>query len=179
MYICFLRSNYDLIVGNFNPNRSDGFTSTWPYIQDDMTWCVSRAQEIPHWQTLFYFVADARTRIIGFILFVICIVLAYLLHTFEKKQIDIWTAFLSSFQIVLGLTAPLKMKSMRLRFLYFMFLFIALLIVTTIVAFLTMFMTAVITYKQINSIQDIIDANLHLAGDSNILNHSTCRNLVE
>lgn len=76
-------------------------------MQDDITWCVSRAKAIPRCQNAFR-IADMTTYIVGIIAFTLVIICTYLLTTFEKKPIDLVESVIVSMQVLLGSSTVLN-----------------------------------------------------------------------
>lgn len=158
---------YDILIGGIHADylNSSKFMASSPYLQDDLTWCVSRASEIPRWKNLYYIVKDAKTFIWGITMFIMVIITAYLWTTFEEKPLDIFYCTISSVQILVGFTSTFRPKGWLLRFHYGQFLVIPFWTSQIFSAFLTTFTLRTLYEYQIDTIEDIARDGFRLAGD--------------
>lgn len=167
-----------MIAGDLTLFKSTQFTVSVPYMQDEYVWCVSRSGLIPHWRKCLLFVKNSETRIIGTILFIGTIFGCYGITGLEKQPLNIWSCFFFMFILMLGFPYPFEPRTPIVRLICLIAFVVALWCVTIISAFLTLVLPSSMYYKQINTIDEIIIGNLHLAGGTNILEHLRNQNSV-
>lgn len=141
------------------------------YSDDELVWCVTRAKLIPQWQNLFYFYRDPQTWLFGSILFFSAMILIFLYTSFEAKPLDAWTSILLIVQTVVGNTSTFQPKITRVRILWTIFCFDALLITTYYNAFVMNFLISNIYKHQISSVDEIIQNDFKLSGYPFALKH--------
>lgn len=168
-----------MIIGGIHLNklRSKKLSTTAPYIQDYMTWCVSRAKAIPRWKNVF-FILDATIYIVGVISFILVIFCTYLLFAFEETPFDLVKCVIISLQVLIGTTAVLNPNRLMFRVLFGMFLFIGFWCVQIITAFLIAFISRVLYEIQIDSVEEIANQRYRLAGEDFILQNLNASNVV-
>lgn len=108
---------YDVIVGGIRSEYSSNFTdfiASAPYMQDDLTWCVSKAKALPQWQNIYYIVRDVPTIIFGSVSATIFV--RYVLSAFEKNPRDINYCATVEIQILAGVSSAYKPKESMAHF---------------------------------------------------------------
>lgn len=139
-----------------------------PYLQDDITWCVSRAKPRSQWFNLFHMVKDIETYVIGSFLLVCTIFVSYLMLAFEENthlQYDLFHLTVVILQTVCALTAAFKPRTTVIRIYYAIFLIVPFWLTQIYSAFLVNYMSHVIHVHQISTVHEIASKNFHLAGD--------------
>lgn len=169
-----------MIIGGIQPDHFHlkTFIKTASYIQDDLTWCVQRANAVPRWMNVFFIPKDFLIYIIGAIAFIFVILGAYLLTTFEDRAYDFILISFMSIQVVLGLATVLDPKKWMFRLLFTKFMFIAFWIVQIFNAYWMTYVSRVLYEKQIDTIDELIHENFHLAGDKYVLNQLKSGDMV-
>lgn len=124
------------------------------------------------------FVKDRDTIIVGALLFIGAIYVSYAVTCIETRPLDIWAHFFMAFTFLLGFSYPFHPTTKMVRLLTAMSLLIGLWCTTIISAFVTTMFANIIYLKQISTIDEIINGQLHLVGDLNILEHLRNQNLV-
>lgn len=148
---------------NFHNFKSNEFIASVPYMQDDVTWCVSRSKALPRWRNIYYIPQDAITYVVGIILYIFVIICTYLLTTFEKNPFDILILIIS-IQVLVGFNTVLNPNKMMFRLLFTKFMFIAYWLVQIFSAFLISYISRIMYEKQIGTVDELIDTRFRLAG---------------
>lgn len=171
---------YDLIIGGIHSDRikSTAFEASNPYIQDDLTWCVSRAKEIPRWMNVFYIPKDAQTYLSGIILLLLTLFAAYFLTTFEEKPLDFLYCIILTVQTIIAFPSIFNPKGLLLRLHYALFLIIPFWLTQIYSAYLFTFISQVLFEHQIATRSEIADQRFRLTGDLNIIDHIRVKNAV-
>lgn len=174
-------SKYDLIIGGIHSGifNSTKFIRSATYIQDDITWCVRRAEALARWKNIFYIIEDATTYTLCIVLFVLGILTVFFLTTFEEKPLDIFRCGLISFQCIIGLTTLFNPKLFIHRLLFAQYMFIGYLVIQIFNAFLVTFISRVIYGIQIKTIAAASDDGYRFAGESYIFDHLSAHNKVK
>lgn len=146
-------------------------------MQDEITWCVARAQPIPKWRSIFSMVPNIETHIYVWSTLIVMIIITFLLSTFERRPFDAWKSVIYIFQSVLigNVTSP-KKTFFKILILYF--LFINTIICTIFNAFFFNHMTGVALSKQINTFDELKIENFHFASQSSAIKYLNRSNLV-
>lgn len=165
--VFLVNRKYDIILGGI---RSDHFNSTKYvasalYLEDDITWCVSRAQPISRWINLFYVVKDYEIYIIGTFLLLSTVLIGYLLLAFEEKPLDLFHLSILILQTICALTSAFKPKTTAIRIHYTPFLIIPFWLTQIYGALLVTFMSRVIYEHQISTVSEIARQHFRLSGD--------------
>lgn len=171
---------YDIVIGGLHAEsfNSTKFIASAPYLQDDITWCVSRAKEIPRWKNLYYITEDVETYTWGAIMYILTIICAFFLTTFEEKPLDFFHCVILSVQTVTALTSTFQPKGILMRFHYCQFLIIPFWLTQIFSAFLITFAPRILYEIQIDSFEDITRSHFRLAGDAHVFDHLTFKNVV-
>lgn len=115
---------------------------------------------------------------IGVVLFITVIFGAYMMTTFEDRPYDLIRSTFMSIQIILCLATVLNPKRWIFRLLFVKYMFIAFWIVQIFDAFWIEYASRVLYERQIDTIDDLIGENYHLAGDEYVLNHLKINKMV-
>lgn len=176
-----LTSNFDLIIGGTNSHdiKSANFEASPPYIQDDFTWCVSGAKQIPRWKNIFYIPKDAQTYICGMVLLIMTLFGLYLFSSFEEKPLDFIYCMILTVQTMIGFTSIFEPKRILLRIHYALFLVVPFWLTQIFSAHLITFISRVLFEHQIATWTEIVDHNFRLAGDISILDNLRFQNEVK
>lgn len=171
---------YDLIIGGIHSDRiqSTAFEASNPYIQDDLTWCVSRAKEIPRWMNVFYIPKDAQTYLSGILLLILTLFAAYFLTTFEEKPLDFLYCIILTVQTIIAFPSIFNPKGILLRLHYALFLIIPFWLTQIYSAYLFTFISQVLSEHQIATCSEIADQRFRLTGDLNIIDHIRVKDAV-
>lgn len=172
-------SRFDLIIGGsaIDIINSTVFLPTEFYMQDEITWCVARAQPIPKWRSIFSMASDIEIHILIWSSLFVVIVLAFLLSTFERRPFDAWKSVIYVFQVVLvGSIIGPKRTLFKIIVIYFMF--ISMIVLTVFNAFFINYMTGVVLHKQINTFEELKIENFHYASQSSAMKYLNRANLV-
>lgn len=171
---------YDIIIGGIHADYSNSstFTSSAPYLQDDLTWCVSWAKEIPRWKNIYYIPQDIQTYAWGAIMYIMTIFCAFFLTTFEEKPLDFFCCVILSVQTLVGFASPFRPKGLLMRFHYGQFLIIPFWLTQIFSAFLITFVPRILYDEQISSFEDITRNHFHFAGEAHVFNHLRTKNVV-
>lgn len=117
----FVKRNVDLIIGGYSTlNQNDKFISSFPYMNDDLTWCVQKAKLLPQYMIVMK-VYNTSLWIIVFSLAFSISVIFYLLLSIPKneKLIDYnQTFFTVMLPLFVNLTAYYEPKSIPMRMIY-------------------------------------------------------------
>lgn len=170
-----------MIIGGVRPGyflKLTNFVLSVPYMQDDLTWCVSHAKAIPRWKNIYYIPQDATIYTWGALMYIMTIIGAFLLTTFEEKPLDFWYCAILSTQTVVGFSSTFKPKGSLMRFHYGQFLIIPFWLTQIFSAFLIIFLPRILYENQINTVETIARNGFRLAGDSNVLNHLNIKSNV-
>lgn len=178
--ILFNCRKYDIIIGGVHAElfNSSKFIASAPYFQDDITWCVSRAKEIPRWKNIYYITQDVETYTWGAIMYIMTIICAYFLTTFEETPLDFFQCMILSVQTVTALTSTFRPKGLLMRFHYGQFLIIPFWLTQIFSAFLITFTPRILYEVQINSFEDITRNHFRLAGNGRVFDHLSIKNMV-
>lgn len=170
-----------MIIGGIRPEyflNSTKFVASAPYMQDDLTWCVSHARAIPRWKNIYYIPKDIATYTWGATMYIMTIFVAFLLTTFEEKPLDLWYCAILSVQTVIGFTSTFKPKGTLMRLHYGQFLIIPFWLTQIFSAYLITFASQILYENQIDTIESIVNNEFRLAGDSHVFNHLSIRSKV-
>lgn len=155
---------FDLITDYiFNTNFTK-FTASSPYIQDDVTFCVSRSKPIPQWKNLFLITQDWQTYVIGFALYFATITCGYLLSTFDEKPMDLFHTVMIAVQILVGFASNYESKSTIMRLFFALYLIIPLWLTQIFCAYWIIFVPHVLYEIQIDSLSEIAAQDFRLVG---------------
>lgn len=170
---------FDLIIGGvrFDHVNSTKFERSSPYMQDDITWCVSGAKPIPQWKNILY-IADPEVLIIALIMIVLGGCIIFFMYAFEEVQRDLFYCFYMLIQTSLGLPTTFKGKSYIHRISYGVFLMISFLITQIVSAYCIFMIPRILSERQISTLQEIATNNYHLAGDRHVIDHFWMKNMV-
>lgn len=127
---------------------------------------------------VFFIPNDLFVYIIGAIAFILVVFGAYLLTTFEDRPYDLIRSTFMTIQVVLGLSTVFEPKIWMIRLLFTKFMFIGFWIVQIFNAYWITFVSRVLHEKQIDTIDELIRENFHLAGNEYILNQLKNGNVV-
>lgn len=168
-----------MIVGNIQVDRynSTVFEPSIPYLQDDLTWCVSRAKPIPSWQNAYH-IADAQTIILGATMYTMVIFIGYLIYAFEQHPRDLIYCAILSVQTLTTFPTMFNAKKFTLRFFYGLCLVIAFWLTQILNAYLIAFASDILYEHQIATVREIVDNQFRLAGDPIVLGHLKVKNVV-
>lgn len=163
--------------------HSDDFDSTEfiasePYMQDDVTWCVSRAKPTPRWQNILYIPKDTLTYTSGGIMYIITIFGAYIFTTFEERPVDFFRCAILSVLTLTGQSSTFNPKRMCLRYLSVYFTFVSFWLVQFFGAFLLTYLSSVLYESQISTINEIRYRGFQLAGNPSVLEYLGEKNMV-
>lgn len=156
-----------MIVGGIRSEYLSIFTdfvASAPYMQDDLTWCVSPAKPIPRWQNLYFIIKNVSTFILGAIFGIATILIRYAFTTFEKKPLDFWYCVMMTGQVVSGLPATYKPKKPLTRVHFALFLIIAFWLDQIFSSFLITYAQRILYKYQISTLNDIGEIDFRLAG---------------
>lgn len=176
--VCF--RNADLLIGGQNTHASSAkiFSESRPYFfEDDLTWCVRRAALVPPWKN-YYYIMSLDLIIPGLFLMMFAIVLIYLLTTFEERSLDIWTSCIGAMSMLILFPAHLYPRRSIQRFILGWFLFAALILTTTFLAFYYDFVMRTLRETQIETFKQIVANDFVLGGDENTKNYLIAQNQV-
>lgn len=170
-----------MIIGGI---RSDSFNSTEfvasaLYMQDDITWCVSRSKEISRWKNFYYVPQDFETYALGFFTFFTVIINAYLFTTFEEKPLDLVLCSIYTVANLIGNAVQYNPKLWLSRFHYGHFLIYPFWLTQIFNGYLITYMSIILYEKQISTLEGIAQNRFHLCGDSGVLNHLIVQNMVK
>lgn len=141
------------------------FINLLPYVEDDITWCVSRAKPRPFWISFFYFAKGAAFWIIGIIMFILAMICVFFLTTFESKPLDMWTVGILALGSLICFVTWAKPKKSLLRLLYGIVLIASYLCVTTFNAFFLNVLSYRTNMPQIRTSAEIYNHGFHLMAD--------------
>lgn len=141
------------MIGDRNQQYSHSknhFSLSRPYFfRDDTTWCVRRAKQIPAWKNVYYIVTRDMI-IVGIILLMLCMLMIYLVTSFEDRQMDIWSSIIMNFQIIMLLPVHMDPKRSITRVLLGIGLLLVLATTTTFLAFYYNFMLQLVNNGSVN-----------------------------
>lgn len=177
-----LCSGIDVKIGGRNAailiSNASKLLPSMAYEQDDITWCISRAKQIPLWLNFFHFAEGIGLWMMTLSAFILATAFVFLLTSFEEQPLDIWHVLTLAFPTLLTFVSWFKPKGSLLRLLF---------IITLLVAFLwscifNAFFFTVLTHPkyttQLKSISEIIQEDYRLVTDINILSHLADQKLV-
>lgn len=169
-----------MIVGGIDSSRinSTKFTSSIHYMQDELTWCVSKAKPLPEWQNFLHAYTDIETWVLSSILYIGAMAMLYFMSTFEAKPIDCWATLLISIQTAAGSASTFNPQTDTLRFFYLGALCMALLLGIYLNAFMVTLFTTMLFHKQIDSVTALGNGNFKLAGHAFIPFHLSAQDEV-
>lgn len=147
------------------------------FLQDDITWCVRRAQQLPAWKSINYIIS-IDVLVIGTILFVVVIFVAYALTSFEERPLDIWTSMLIVFRALISFSSEFNPKRGMLRLFFIGGLFTIMVVTTTFLAFYYGLVMQPKHGKQIQNFDELTNRKFALAGDKNTKIYLEKENLV-
>lgn len=140
------------------------FEISLPYIQDEMTWCVSQAKPVAQWKSIFY-IAENDVYIVAFFELVIGLYVVFLLYTFEKKPRDIFYCLLLIQQTLIAFPAQFRARNCMFRFFYGLILLTSFWFTQIFCAYYVVFTSHTTFEKQIATLNEISISEFHLAGD--------------
>lgn len=169
--------NADILLGGRFPNTTllNSYATSKPYIQDDLTWCVQKAKNVPKLLTV-YFAATPEVWLIlifgvGYISgLVFYIMIQFDLEYKHRNQRD-WhyTTLLIALPAVIGINQRFHPKYTSLR-LFYLTLVIMNIFNWQVLLFKGLkFAKITIPKRQISTIAEIVDNDFHLAGSINAL----------
>lgn len=169
-----------MIIGGI---RSDSFNSTKfvaspPYMQDDLTWCVRRANEIPRWMNVYYIPKDFATYAAGFSLHIMTILLAYLLSTYEENSADLIFYAVSSVAILTQFNQSYTPRKPMNRIIFMLCVISTFWLTQIFNAYYFRYIRTTLYEIQICTLDDIRDNQFSFAGDSDVYNHLITGNAV-
>lgn len=147
------------------------------FYEDDTTWCVHRAKQMPSWMNIFY-IASLDIIILGIILLLSTIFFTYILSSFEDHPRDIWTSILINIQVVVLFPSRFKPKRWMLRFFFASGILLMLALTTIFLAFYNNFVLQPRYAKQIDTFDQIVKNKYRLAGDEYAKAYLMQRNAV-
>lgn len=177
----YCQRKYDLIIGGVRPEYftySTKFVASAPYLQDDLTWCVSQSKAISRWKNIFYIPKDFLTYFWGVTMYIATIFGTFLLTTFEEKPLDIFYCAILSVQTLTGFTSQFSPKLTVTRFHFGQFLIIPFWLNQIFNGFLITYLHLILYEDQIKTLDEISRNNFHLAGDHLVFEHLEVKNMV-
>lgn len=174
-----LNGTYDLIVGGIlsHPLDSEKFFASAPYLQDDMTWCVERSQNLVG-KNIFFNVTSTETYIFGGVLFIFSILGVNFLPTFGKKPPDLIHTAILAVQTLIAFPSPHNPKKASIRLFFAIFLIPPFWLNQIYSAYFFTYISRVIYNKQINTFDEVATNNFRLAGDGSVLDYLNIVNKV-
>lgn len=164
----------DIVVGMWPTNFTHhwDFDASITYLQDVLVWLVPKAQQIPHWKRL----AIIFPKNIWITLFLTVLLLpiiwtiaAKCLRTIEFLSFQKWeTSILKSISIILNVTIPNFPKSLTLRVIVIIWVYISLILVTIYQSKLLSILIQPQYEYQIQEVDDLLKSGIKLGANVNI-----------
>lgn len=163
--------------GRFSPSGNQFLLSRPYFFEDDMTWCVRRAVQIPAWKS-FFRIPTRDSVVAGSLLLFSSVITFYLLTTFEDHPRDIWISQLIVLEIVLLISFHFEPKHSMLRCISAIAQFSMMVTTNTFLAFFYKFLLEPRYEKPIDTFDRIATNNYRLAGDEYTKDYLMEHNLV-
>lgn len=162
-------SSADILIGGIPVHSFPNYTASMPYVQSELTWCVSRAKPIPVWLNLWQIASRTIWCLAVVTVFLEGSVL-YLLMRFEhghaelvKKDFHYCVLLMAS--VFTGMSHfTYRSKSKQLNSFICLMLMTGILISTAWNCFLIKVLTSPAYYKQISTVEELIENDFHLIG---------------
>lgn len=166
----------DLFAGGLFPNATfnDNFSHSKRYYQDDLTWCIQKAKNLPMIFNIFVSATPECWLLLIFGVGYTCGFLFYIMIQFdlkyEKRNQRDWhyTTWLISLPSVIGVNQRFQPKSHSLRFFYGFYLVVAMFAWQNIFLLVIPFIKKPIYRPQISTIHEIIKDEFRLAGSTEV-----------
>lgn len=164
----FICRNVDMIIGGLSAlDQNDDLTSSAPYINDDITWCVPKAKRLPEYiavMKLFTPLTWCLTFGTGYFLALIVFLLMPLTRHDKQKDIH-YTVYLIIFPLCINLPYKYQTQNWILRIFFLFVSFCGLVFFSYLVAQLQgpIVYPSKYIYRQIDNIHDLISKNFILS----------------
>ncbi|XP_013147689.1 PREDICTED: uncharacterized protein LOC106110410 [Papilio polytes] len=165
-YALLRNESIDLMIGNIEVTRRlrKWFHPTTSYTQDEMTWCVPRAQKAATWDNLLI-IFQWPTWVA---MFLGLIIMGSLFHIFYRnenlKPVSIVRSILVTFNMLLGWTVSFKPKSTMFRILVFSWVFFSMNMAISYESLLRSFLMHPRFEKQISAESELIRSGISFGG---------------
>ncbi|XP_022818143.1 uncharacterized protein LOC111350713 [Spodoptera litura] len=157
----------DLVIGNVEVTRvlRKWFHPTVNYLQDEMTFCLPKAQQAPTWDNLVI-IFQWSTWVATFLSLVIMGLVFHFFYYREHSNTTKWptNSLLMTFSMLLGWGATFEPKSPTFRILIFAWLCFSINMGISYESFLRSFLMHPRFEKQISSEADLIQSGIPLGG---------------
>lgn len=177
-----IHSDTDVIIGGLDDHifASEYFVATFPYYNDELTWCVQKSKPIPLWKNIFKLINDRSYWTILTLACILVISLIYFMQTFDqvKPKWDVIRIIFCGLRIYCGFVCEYKPKINSTRILFTSLLLAFILFDVTFVTFWSEYMKTTHFEDQINTVKGIIDNEFEIVGDVFALHHLKHQNEV-
>lgn len=147
-------------------------------MQDDLTWCVSKAKAIPRWKNGYLITKDVRLIVSGTIMFILVHFIVFMFTAFEEKAHDFWFSLLVTVQCLINFSSTFNPKKSTSRFYFTWALVAAFWLIQIFCGFLISFNQRILYEDQINTHDELTEKNFRLAGDPHVFDYLTAKNVV-
>lgn len=165
-----LFSFVDILIGGFRQKPRDLFATSIAYMQDERTWCVSRAKQIPVWLNMWR-ITTKTIWCLAFITIYVEGLILYLLMQYERGHAGFMKKDYHYCVLIMATAAFTGMphmtyrpKSKRMSLFIGLMLLTGILISTAWTCFLIKALTRPIYGAQISTVSELIENNFDLVG---------------
>lgn len=158
--------NADLIIGGHSRHSPapDQFVDSRIYFQDDIVWCVQRARVLAAWKNFFTFIDSSHYALFAAAIFPLIFII-YLLCSYEKRPIDIWTAMLVIMTTVTLMSPAVKCEKASARLYHTWSMFTCLCLLSVYMAFSLDHMLQVHYEHQISTFDEVVEEKFRLVAE--------------
>lgn len=165
--------SYDLIIGGYGNSTSlvpSSFVSTRTYIQDESTWCVARNKPLPVWRNFFRIFEERRLNALNAVALSFSILLVYYFADpkFGGRVFCIHETCLFVLRLAMNMGYVSQAKKSFPRIMAALFMIACLFHYHMFTSCYTGIIVFRIYDRQIQTEQEMIRNNYHLAGDSDV-----------
>lgn len=160
--------NADIVIGGqVRQTVLNHYVNPLGYFEDDITWYVQRAKLRAKWKSpLLYVFLNWEVILCLFLTIIPFVGIAYAQSTFERRPLDIWGSIFVIIQMIAATSSTYNPDIVLHRFLDAYFRHACFFGVSIVSSFIFMTITSPQHDHQISSFQEIGEANLHLAVES-------------
>ncbi|CAH2046087.1 unnamed protein product, partial [Iphiclides podalirius] len=166
-FLMLRNSTIDLMIGNIEVTKilRRWFHPTVSYTQDEMTWCVPRAEKAATWDNLVI-IFQWPTWAATFTIFIILGLIFHYMHYIENRKASKWPekSLLITLNMLLGWSASFKPKGSAFRILIFSWLCFSFNMGVSYESLLRSFLMHPRYERQISTVTDIVRSGMAFGG---------------
>lgn len=164
-------SDAEILIGGLYKDSavSHIISSTEPYVTDDQTWCVSRAQLSPNWENILeIFTHSLWVAILCIFLFITITIYLFEYDSQTQNRKNIYWALLRALTISIGLVPNFWPSRFAVRIIFFLFIVYGMVINMAFNCYLISTLTRQTFQKQISTVNETIAQQFTYLGGKSV-----------